>query len=515
MRKTIRVRAIAACAMLAIALSANAATISINQSQTHQTIEGLGAFMGIKEVKEKQGPFYITKPLDYQYDTIAYHLGASMMRFEIPPTFFPEEGGAYDPDGSVFGTGTVRNTFEQCRQLLARGVERFIGTVWSPPCWMKYTKECANGGVMDPVNYDRYAEMIKDFAIMFRDSVGVELYGISYANEPQFTEPYNSCIWGDDALNTIITKGKQQLNAAGLSSRVYAAEHMFWAKIGPYTNTSQNPALHAFAVHGYSDGVSVDYGTASDWESFYGTVSGRGKKLWMTETTCNVSFIQTAKNLHTSLKSGKVSAWTWWAYGDNLCQGDDQPKDCFYGSKHYFRFVRPGAQQVSASSDRTGLWATAFKHTQDNTVTVVLINNNSGSENVTVNGVGSTTFSRYQSAGTQRVALVGTVTGGQSFSVPGNSVTTLYSGEIPSPVANNQGRAGTLSLALDAGAAVSVRLLTLTGRTIAVFPVNNGTVETLVAARARELGLPKGTFLTSITTTDGRQVTSSRAMLTH
>lgn len=506
-------RAVAACVAFVVVGSTMAANISINQSSTQQEIEGLGAFILIKEVKEKQGPFYVTLPLDYQYDTIAYHLGASMMRFEIPPTFLPERGGEYDPDGSVFGTGTVRNTFEQCRQLLARGVTRFIGTVWSPPCWMKYTKDCTHGGVMDPANNDWYAEFIRDYCIMFRDSVGVELYGVSYANEPQFTEPYNSCIWGDDALNNIITLGAQKLRAAGLTTRIYAAEHMFWAKIGPYNQTSSNPELHAFAVHGYSDGISADYGTASDWASFYNTVSGKGKRLWMTETTCNSSVINTAKTLHTSLKSGRVSAWTWWAYGDNLCDGTDQPKDCFYGMKHYSRFIRPGAVQVDANSDQTGVWVTAFKHDADNTLTVVIINTNTGSASVSLSGAGSTTFTRYQSAGAQRVEDIGTVGSGETFSVPGSSVTSLYDGDIGSPVAQHPGRAGRLEVALEAGTPVSVRLVSLTGRTIGMFPISSGAVEALVASKSRQLGLSMGTFLTVVTTADGRDVVSTRKAL--
>jgi len=69
--------------------------------------------------------------------------------------------------------------------------------------------------------------------------------------------------------------------------------------------------LYAIAVHGYSDGVSPDHGTASDWAALKSTLGT--KRLWMTETTGDTSTVnatsrlQTAKTLHAAINSGKVS----------------------------------------------------------------------------------------------------------------------------------------------------------------------------------------------------------------
>jgi O-glycosyl hydrolase len=300
---------------------------------------------------------------------------------------------------------------------------------------------------------------------MWKDSVGVELYGISYANEPQFSEPYNSSIWGDAELNDIITRGAPLLAARGLHPKIFAAEHMFWAGIGPYSNTVGNSNLYAFAVHGYSDGVSPDYGTAADWQNLYNTCHGQGKKLWMTETTCNADFLTTAKNLHTAFKSGRVSGWTWWAYGDNVVQtGTDVPKDCFYGTKHYSRFVRPEAVMLTCTSDQTGVWVTAFRNT-DQTYAVVIINNGGAT---TVDLTGSnvpSTFQKYVSAGTSRVAHQGTV-GRTGISIAGNSVTTLFSGEDITAASRPYNPAVVVAAQRPA---VSARLFTLQGRQLGSF----------------------------------------------
>lgn len=452
--------------MLAVALcaagTALGASVSVTSTQ-EQTVEGIGAFLLLNDVKVKDGPFWVSKPWAPQWDTIAYNLGASMMRFEIPPTFLPSDGAAYNPVGGVFGMGSTRGNWVHARALIARGCTRFIGTVWSPPCFMKYNRECPNGGVLDPAFRDKYATFIADFVKMWKDSTGVELYGLSYANEPQFVEPYNSSIWGDGELNDIITRTAPLLLARGVNPKIYAAEHMFWAGIGPYNSTSQNANLHAFAVHGYSDGISSDYGTAADWQALYTTLNSRGKKLWMTETTCDADYMTTAKNLHTAFKSGRVSAWTWWAYGDNLMVGGtDVPKDCFYATKHYARFVRPGAVMLTCTSSPSGVWATAFRNT-DNTYALVLINTGSATT-LDITGTGSaTTFQKYESSGTNRVAHMGSV-GTSGVALAGNSVTTLFSGSAISAIGYRtrtpQARVSPEELA------VSAQVFTLSGRLV-------------------------------------------------
>ena len=117
----------AAIVALTVAGGTFGATINIT-STAEQTMDGIGAFLLLNLIRIKQGPFYIQKPWDTQWDTVAYDLGASMMRFEIPPTFLPSDGAAYAPGGSVFGMGSTRDNWMHARQLIARGCTRFIGT---------------------------------------------------------------------------------------------------------------------------------------------------------------------------------------------------------------------------------------------------------------------------------------------------------------------------------------------------------------------------------------------------
>ncbi len=445
------------CAMAALLLTTSApvgaADVTVVPSETYQTIDGFGAFGSMPKLNRRAGNFWEPRPDSYELDRFITDLGASAVRFELPPSVYPVEGEAYDWSGSVFGTGGMTNSFRLMREFIARGTNRFIFSIWSPPCWMKISGECngpyeasASSGPLDNIlkteYYDDLAKFIADFCVTVRDSVGVEPYAVSVQNEPYFHEPYNSCVYYEDKLDQLVTLTAQELDNRGLGTMIYGAEHMFNNKTNYYGLMLDNAGLDVWAMHGYTNGVNPDYGTATDWEQVYATVSGKGKKLWMTETTDPGSYMFTAKTLHAAFKSGKVSLWTWWAYADNM--GDYErdtvskvdtafaPNGNYLASRHYFRFVRPGATMVGCNSAQTDLWATAFKN-PDNTYVIVLVNTASSATTADVQGTGMpSTWQRYETSGGRNCEHTGSV-GSSNVSVPGLSVVTLFSGE-PVPV---------------------------------------------------------------------------------
>lgn len=444
--------AVACCiAVVGSAEQSDAATVSLTPGTTFQTIEGIGAFAAQPYLNRRAGSFWVTRPGSYEIDRFITDLGASAIRFEVPPSVYPVEGQPYDWNGSVFGTGGMRETFRLMREYRARGADKFIFTVWSPPCWMKISGNCtgpregsAGEGPMDnilkPDKYDALAAFLADFCQAVKDSAGIEPYGLSVQNEPYFHEPYNSCVYYEADLNTLVTKTRATLNAKTLGTRVFGAEHMFGNGTGYYGLMLDNAGLNAWAVHGYTDGVNPNYGTAAEWATMWGTVNGKGKKLWMTETTGGSNTQMTARTLHAALGSGNVSLWTWWTYADNLGtygQTDGVntsyiPNGTYWGTRHFARFARPGAQRIGCSSDQTTLWATAYKNS-DNTYAVVLINTATTATTATISGAGlPTNWQRYESAGTLNCSHTGQV-GSTNVAVPASGVVTLYSGS-PVPV---------------------------------------------------------------------------------
>src|SRR6185436_12707980 len=93
---------------------------------------------------------------------------------------------------------------------------------------------------------------------------------------------------------------------------------------------------------------------------------------WMTETSGYVDAWEGGKNskgedapgafdlaqaIYAALCYGKVSAWVWWQGSESggmsefsLMQGTRVGKR-YHASKHFYRFLRPGARLVRASSD--------------------------------------------------------------------------------------------------------------------------------------------------------------------
>lgn len=125
------------CLLLAVVTSAvNGADITVNLSTKYQTIEGFGAFSKWVPKKLKEGPFYVEQPLDSFYDVLVHDFGFSMLRTEIPCSFKPSSGASYDYNAGDGLSTPVRTTYRHFREVKARGLERFIVTVWSPPAWM-------------------------------------------------------------------------------------------------------------------------------------------------------------------------------------------------------------------------------------------------------------------------------------------------------------------------------------------------------------------------------------------
>jgi glucuronoarabinoxylan endo-1,4-beta-xylanase len=438
-----RIQGIAAVALVA-ALAGGAGgqtTITLNTATTYQTIEGLGGFACIKTALIRQGPFYIQAPMGPYYDSLAYDLGISMLRFEVTPSFWPSQASAYNPTADVF-CGPLSQNYAAMRELAARGVNRFIFTVWSPPGWMKPSGSAAGPGEgapgygstqskLDPARYSDFARFLRDYLVTMRDSSGVPPYAVSIANEPRFTQTFNNCVWDPASYRDGIKVVGPVVKAALPDIRFFGTEAMFW-DVNSWLSTVLGDATAA----SYITAVAGHYGGAGDYSSTFTQANSYGKTLWGSEeetdevmTGLSAAMSQ-AGRLHFALAGGSASGWIGWTQAE--FNGTDNasrvPHAIYFGAKHYFRFVRPGAQRISATGGGS-LQVSAFKHTANSTVTVVIINTG-GATSVNVAGSGlPAQFYRYLTDATHNCQNMGS--GALSgIAIPGNSITTLYSADI-------------------------------------------------------------------------------------
>jgi len=127
-----------------------AANVTINTSQTFQTIEGLGAGM-----LQSKLPAEYTDP--NFYNLIVDDLGASAARAPLLP-LAEKTNDDNDPNHfnwAGFDASTLAEPFGFFQQLKARGVDKFVTSVWTAPAWMKTNAIHAGGGTLRP---DVYAE---------------------------------------------------------------------------------------------------------------------------------------------------------------------------------------------------------------------------------------------------------------------------------------------------------------------------------------------------------------------
>ncbi len=110
----------------------------------------------------------------------------------------------------------------------------------------------------------------------------------------------------------------------------------------------------------------------------------------MTETsghdTTWAGAMSLAKDIHEYLVLGNFSAWIYWQISGNTGGSnpglytlmlEGKPTKKYYASKHYYRFIRPGAIRIKASSTDDSLLISAYKHPETGTLTSVMINTSS------------------------------------------------------------------------------------------------------------------------------------------
>lgn len=459
--------------------SIRAVTITVDEQVEHQTIEGFGAH-GAMNVWWSSGPFYN----DNFLNLIVNDLGLSMIRNE------------YYPDNEKASSQLPYLKALHSKAQSSGKEVRFIFSIWSPPPRWKY---CESGGCPDAVwnrlsngvgpgydingvavepnpeyggkgnHYPDYANYLVSAVDWYKNQVGVDLYALSFANEPDFAQSFNSCVWAAEQYRDFVKELGPKLDAKYPNVKIFGAERMLRDFGETCAKTLLDPAaaphLDVVAVHGYSDGVAAEnlsqlrnyWGGQRSVRTFIHGGNPAGKKMsaWMTETSgYELNFggaMELARSIHCALVYGDVSAWVWWQLGekaksdpskDVYClMHEDQPTVRYYASKHFYRWIRPDAVRIDCASPDTTIEVSAYHHKGNKTLTLVLINTTGSSKDITLSGNQlPSTFDVYRSTSGQNCARISDMSGNGTLSLPANSITTLYgSGYNPPAVSTEPG----------------------------------------------------------------------------
>lgn len=452
-----------------LAMSGNAQTVTVDNSMHYQTIQGFG-FFGAHDV------WWHSPSLMWNREwaeKVVSDLGLTMWRNEIHPPATPERKQDADWEKQrpvVEGLKSVADEY---------GVDiKVLLTVWSPPASMKWGATMSwagdqnakrfpdeniqtnHGGTLNPNMYEDYANYLVNHLKAYEEA-GVKVYGLSLQNEPYFSQDFNSCTyttyWYCELLNGVVPVIKKTFPEI----KIFGSENMLhmegldknWQWF--YHNTiRQNAAatgnIDALAVHGYSDGVAPTTGSALEemWSNHTEKFCiPMNKPAWMTETSGYVDSWEAGTNrpgalglaldIHAALYYGNIEAWVWWQGSENpgsttigeysLMAGTYTGKK-YYASKQFYRYIRPGAVRVDATSPYNDVFVTAYHHPARNSQTLVIINSAAQKRDIIVEGTDLPAgFHVYRSSAAENCENVGDYTTGTNLELPPRSVITLAS----------------------------------------------------------------------------------------
>jgi glucosylceramidase len=426
---------------------AGPAGVEVDLGARLQTIDGLGGF-GPKKLWWDAPPHF-----DAQYlDRIVGELGTSVLRTQLYWDFEPanDDGDPRHLERAKFRFGPDSDNGKQLafiRALAARGV-RLIASVWTPPVWMKLAPDdslapfCHGqcGGRLDPAKREEFAEYLVTYVKLLKAETGVDLYALSFANEPLFAQGFESCKYGEaDYAETLKVVGAR-FRAEHLATKLFGPEHMgsfkwnaaFFERLLDDRDAARY--LDIYAVHSYIDGVRPDFGSAEGWTRMSERVGKAGKPLWMTETSGYdgswTKAFETARGLHLALRYGHVEGWVYWYYADNLFT-KGEPNPLFYALASYYRFIRPGATQVASSAADADVLVTAFR--RGGGLTLVLINNGARERRVALHVKGGplpTPVAAWRTSEHEKLVALGRVDA-RTIALPPTSITTVVAGAPP------------------------------------------------------------------------------------
>ena len=459
---------------LAQAQTAQPVHLAVDPSVTHQTITGFGtALAGLSPVWTTQ-----------MQDLFTQDLGASMLRVPLLPDLLPTPitmGPDVQANVNLFNYNTYPlNSWGQfSAQVTAKKLDQMkvIGTVFTPPAWMK-TNDSQNGGslIQDPGNLQQFARYLAAYVTGFQQQYGVPLYAISLQNELRFAQPYPSAYYNPPMYVATLKAVGDEFGRDGITTRIFGPEDV-GVDSGYLTNNQMNfinavkadpvanQYLNILAVHGYSGNGSTPSSSAANWADYYNRIKSDPRESWMTETSGeNPAWIHTdpsthradgavtvALNMHEGLAYGNLNAWVYWQFDDGkfpvspfvLTEGGDPTSLKYNAAKHYMRYIRPGAVRVDAGPDNpNGVSIDAWVDDADHTLTINLINMSASDTPATiaVPGTDFASFAEYLTTAKQPWAVlpdVANINGILSLTLPGQSVITLYSngigGALPEP----------------------------------------------------------------------------------
>jgi len=354
--------------------TAQSSDITITPATTYQTMDGFG----IADVwQAKSTSNEAQRTLFWDPDK---GIGMSILRVGI------------DENGKIMGDAAF---------VEAPEVAKFGGKVWaapwSPPASYKDNNNINNGGHLNSSSYEAWATTLAAFPAYFKQNTGVELWGLSAQNEPDFVASYRSCIFSAAQMNAFLKVLGPKLHALNPPVKVIAAEPDVWSHLW------NNGDKYGVAIEGdatISSLVDVhathDYGSNVQSTTRPTPPAGVKHPIWQTEATYTAGAgigpaLDYARCIYAAVSSGGVSGWIYWWTPELMNGGSTtSPPKRLYAMGNFSKFVRPGYVRVGIAGAPSTVQIVPFMNPSDGTFAIVALNSGSSAQSVSffVSGAG-------------------------------------------------------------------------------------------------------------------------------
>lgn len=271
---------------------------------------------------------------------------------------------------------------------------------WSPPAWMKTNHEMNHGGKLLPCWAMRYAELLADYALHYREA-GLTVRMLSIQNEPEAAQTWDSCIFSAEEEGAFAVKYlRPALDAVGLPDvKILCWDHNKEALLRRAAKTFSVPGARQ-AI----DGMAVHWYTGDHFEALALTQRLFPEKpIYFSEGCLEYRRFRNVKDLEKAevyahdiignLNAGVVGSIDWNLLLDknggpnhvgNYCEapvmsdgrGGYRKQGSYWYIGQFSRYISPQAKRIETSRWCTELEVTAFRNT-DGSMAIVLLNRSS------------------------------------------------------------------------------------------------------------------------------------------
>jgi glucuronoarabinoxylan endo-1,4-beta-xylanase len=306
------------------------------------------------------------------------------------------------------------------------------------------TTETANGcksAVPVLTNPQDWASKLASY-VQTAKSQGVPLYAVSAENEPDSCGINSTTSYSAAQLATWIgtylgpamaplgvkVMGPETQNACGFTSYFSAIQ----------SNTAAWNAVGIFASHEYGCGtLPSESSIASANKEYWETEVDTGTASGDTPGDGIASALLTVTTMHNDLTKANLNAWHyWWLYCSNNsgCLYDTGTKvwaKRLWAMGNFSRFVRPGWKRVATSgSAPSGVLVSAYINPADSALSIVAINSNTSSKDVSfyISGSAPCSLIPYETSASKNLGQGSAVSVSQSrvtVTLSAQSVTTF------------------------------------------------------------------------------------------